>query len=171
MPVNLCNRRVRKGHNGSYIEGASHVAIMLNPRVRTKAINRAVKMLKPVADKFDSIVCTGVSGLLVAPDVAKKLKKDLLIVRKEENRHSIHVVEGVWEPRRYIIIDDLCESGKSVKRMVEAVTNHRDHRNTEFVGAWFYIWEVCKGGWYNPETFYKDSENRRGVHIPDLGVR
>jgi len=76
------------------------------------AITDAVSDGLPV----DAIVCTGVSGMLVAPIVSYLTDIPLTVVRKGNDSHSMYEVEGVL-PESYIIIDDLVASGSTLKRI------------------------------------------------------
>jgi hypothetical protein len=65
--------------------------------------------------KFDSLVFSGLSGSLVAPPVAMKLRKDLVCWRKTRETHSrYNRLEGKLS-RRYAILDDFIESGDTIK--------------------------------------------------------
>jgi adenine/guanine phosphoribosyltransferase-like PRPP-binding protein len=94
--------------------------LLLNNRNRRTAINRCVKKLKDV--DFDAIICTGTSGLLVAPTVAIQLKKTLIVRRKSAAGHHGYLTEG-WDsytsPPKYVIIDDFVESGNTINKLLE----------------------------------------------------
>lgn len=71
---------------------------------------------------FDAIAFQGLSGALVAPIVAMKMKKSILAVRKpDERRHSIRDVEGDYATRRYVILDDFVSSGTTLRRILQSV--------------------------------------------------
>lgn len=90
--------------------------LLLDPKPRQRAITEAVRALRTSALEFDVIVCCGMSGALVAPDVARKLNKKLVIVRKRDGSHG-HDVELCFNEDigNYVIVDDLIESGKTIK--------------------------------------------------------
>jgi adenine/guanine phosphoribosyltransferase-like PRPP-binding protein len=99
-------------------------ATYLQKIVTAEGMGRAVlsltKRLKPIAHEFDAVAFRGFSGALVAPNVAQRLRKDVIFVRKPgemEHSHSCRTVEGV-ESRRYIIIDDFVGFGTTVEEMV-----------------------------------------------------
>jgi len=92
------------------------------PKKFQKNVARCVKFLKTINKRYDSIAFTGMSGALVAPILAYKLNKHLLLVRKEnEERHSWQDVEGFTKCSKYIIVDDFIVSGKTVERIQEKV--------------------------------------------------
>lgn len=69
--------------------------------------------------EFDSIVCTGLSGLLIAPSVADILDKQIIVIRKNnEQSHSDYSIEGFVESP-YIIIDDCISTGNTINRIVD----------------------------------------------------
>jgi hypothetical protein len=105
-------------------------------------IKNAIAALEPLADRFDSIACTGVSGLVVAPAVSVALKKGLIIVRKGlEHTHSSCSVEGILDCR-YIIIDDFTSTGTTVETIIDNI--HRVSPESECVGKYFYNWDELK---------------------------
>lgn len=61
---------------------------------------------------FDTIAFRGMSGALIAPILALRLNKSLIMVRKpNDNTHSELLVEGDKAAKRYIIVDDFQSSG------------------------------------------------------------
>jgi adenine/guanine phosphoribosyltransferase-like PRPP-binding protein len=71
---------------------------------------------------FDAIAFRGMSGALLAPPLALKLDKSLLMVRKEDvNSHSGYPVEGDLAAMRYVIVDDVVDSGLTLKKIVQRV--------------------------------------------------
>jgi adenine/guanine phosphoribosyltransferase-like PRPP-binding protein len=111
------------------IRCADHLAEMLVPETAELAISRAIKLLKSLLRgvngeqplDFDAIACSGISGLLFAPPVAKALGKTLLIVRKQKGEHSYQLVEGDHGAKRYIVLDDLICSGTTLDRIVSRI--------------------------------------------------
>ena len=89
--------------------------LLLEHKSRQRAITESVRALRASNLEFDVIVCCGLSGSLIAPDVARKLNKKLVIVRKQDGSHG-HDVELTFneDVGNYVIVDDLIESGKTV---------------------------------------------------------
>jgi adenine/guanine phosphoribosyltransferase-like PRPP-binding protein len=101
---------------------------------REHYIETAVEDIKNSGIKFKSIVCTGLSGVLVAPEVAARLGKPIVIVRKNESSHG-KPVEKKQLIGRYIVIDDFVETGSTIQRVIEQI----DLNDVgEYVGAYFY---------------------------------
>lgn len=78
--------------------------------------------------KLDTLVFSGMSGALVAPAVADRLGTDLGFVRKDVGvpahkggSHSMFEYEGPRYLGRWAIIDDFMSSGRTMRRIVEAV--------------------------------------------------
>jgi len=97
----------------------------LDPSKRSLIINAVVKSLKGV--KFDSVVCRGMSGMVIAPLVAHKMKKGLTFVRKSDNSHSEYDVEGVLA-KKYVIIDDFIGTGDTI----DEINRRLDKFNREY---------------------------------------
>lgn len=103
-----------------------------------RRVTRATAILSAI--DFDTIVCIGVSGALIAPVVAYQMRKALFILRKPgEATHQGKVYFGVLQAR-WVFLDDLTQSGAtyaSVKRRVAAIARS-NHHLTQHVGAYFY---------------------------------
>ena len=94
----------------SYLEnGCDHASVK-------ELVKKAVKKLKKL--DFDSIAFRGVSGALIAPIVAYKLKKPVTCIRKPtESSHGWTKLEGAIGVERYIIIDDFICTGETVNEI------------------------------------------------------
>ncbi len=112
--------------------------LLLEHSKRERTIDKAIKSLKRAKIKFDTIVSCGLSGALVAPVVAAALEKQLVIVRKGERTHGDEVeIEWNSDVGNYLIIDDLVESGRTIKRIRATVDGpHKYEGNC--VGVYFY---------------------------------
>ena len=86
-------------------------------------VEKLVRMLKnkKFADKFDGIAVSGYSMSLLSPIVAYKLGKDVCVVPKDnERRNSGWKAEGKHS-MRWLVIDDLVCSGRTLERINHAV--------------------------------------------------
>lgn len=93
---------------------------------------------------FDTIVFRGMSGALMAPLVAAELKKELLMVRKEDGSHASFKVEGNIATQRFIVLDDLIASGTTMQEIFAAL--HREGKNHAANGWPFNLREaMCAG--------------------------
>jgi len=119
----------RKRINSSYLhEVLDHASL-------NAISNKLFKILsKKTTRKFNAIACRGYSGCIVAAPLCCKLKKDLIIVRKDSS-HSCCRVEGPKRSKRYIIIDDLISSGNTIFSILEDVDNYI---KSECVGIYLY---------------------------------
>ena len=103
------------------IRCASHLTPMLTPERARYTVKQVVKMIKARGLEFDAIACRGVSGLLIAPIVAMRLNKTLIVVRKGEKTHSSRSVEGDHGAKRYLILDDFIDEGDTVRAITHYV--------------------------------------------------
>lgn len=110
----------------------------LDPTLLKKEITLAVKSVRGLT--FKSIAFTGVSGALVAPIVAVRLKKGMIVVRKDKSsQHSTYMVEGhkLIGPQKYIIIDDFPSTGDTIEEIIRQIEiNH--NQVAKCVGVYFY---------------------------------
>ena len=126
--------------DGGIIQGASHTCHVLNHKIRNKIIIKAVCDLRKISKDFDSIACCGVSGLMVVPQIAEILNKNILVVRKDERRYSDFTTEGV-APFRYVVIDDLICSGKTIKHITDTIKE--EYPRARALGVYCYLPEEC----------------------------
>ena len=142
----------RRTPDGKIIQGAAHTSKILNHKYRNGVIIKAICSLRKIEQDFDSIACCGVSGLMVVPQIAEILNKNIIVVRKDERRYSEFFLEGV-SPSRYVIVDDLICSGSTVKRIVNYI--HDDVPRAKCIGAYFYMGEECAYNASNSKLFQK----------------
>lgn len=137
----------RKTNDGRIIQGANHTAQILNHKLRKDIINRAIQVLSNY--KFDSIACCGISGLMVVPTLCERLNKNIIIVRKEnEKRYSPFDYEGAV-PSNYIIVDDLICSGNTINRITKLL--NEEIPSAKCVGYYSYLYSQCH---YNKNPEY-----------------
>lgn len=102
----------------------SHTSEILNPTSRKKAAQVAIEKIQQVAKHFSHIAVCGYSGSVIGSIVANHFGKQLAIVRKEgegqirrAGRNELDVLD-FHECTKYLIIDDIVASGKTVERIV-----------------------------------------------------
>jgi len=112
--------RLLPAHYKHRIKCASYLEDVVDPDRLQGTIDYIISNLHGY--NYDAIAFRGLSGMLVAPIVALKLHKTILAVRKsDEDNHSGRMVEGDYNARRYVIIDDIVSSGQTVRDIVELV--------------------------------------------------
>ena len=96
------------------------------------------QVLTPKSDDFETIVCSGLSGIIPSTVIAHKLHKKLAIVRKKtESRHGADDIETRNHPGRFIIIDDFVQSGDTLQRILKIVQTYSNFWQTPS--------PICKG--------------------------
>lgn len=127
-------------------------------------ITQAKATLKGV--KFDTFVATGMSGALAIGPLARAMRKNVFIVRKDADHQSSHS-SLKWLGQlgaRWVFLDDFVSSGSTRNTVIKGVQEALDYgRNcgedeftTEFVGTYEYEWDrwTEDGTWdSNAETF------------------
>jgi len=138
--MNSTIESVRKTETG-IIQGSSHTCHVLNHKERNRIIIKAVCDLRKISDTFDSIACCGTSGLMVVPQVAELLNKNIVLVRKKTDKcYSDFTIEGV-APFRYIILDDLICSGNTVRHIKCSI--REEYSRAKCVGLYCYMPQEC----------------------------
>jgi adenine/guanine phosphoribosyltransferase-like PRPP-binding protein len=103
----------------------------------------ALKALQPHKDEFDTLVCQGMSGVVVATPLSLMLGKKLSIVRKSgeysHQRGGNHVIgrEALKGQARVLFVDDFISMGGTRRRVQEAVTECNP--NIVWVGEFTYM--------------------------------
>lgn len=99
---------------------SSHMASYLKPHSLRERLRLAARALK--THDFDTLAFRGMSGAFVGPALAARLGKQMILVRKpEEKSHSHLRVEGYRDTKRYIIVDDFIASGDTRDTIINAV--------------------------------------------------
>lgn len=143
----------RRSSDGRIIQGAAHTSRILNHKVRNKYVIQTFSDLRKLQFGFDSIACSGTSGIMIVPQVAELLDKNIVLVRKDLNQtYSEFIVEGV-APERYIIVDDLICSGSTVKHILRSIKE--EHPRALCMGVYSYMKDEC--AYRNaPKLCYRD---------------
>jgi len=122
---------------------AHYLEAVLNPK---KFLPRAIAQIKNEigTEKFDSIAVTGISGMF-GYLLAQRLKKNIVIVRKG-SCHSSYKVEMLKLPEKYIVVDDLIETGNTLKRIKKEINKtwklKDKYPKPEYVGYYLYHHEL-----------------------------
>jgi len=98
--------------------------------------------LRVMTFAFDTLVCRGLSGSLVVPQVARALNLNFLIVRKEELHHGINEFAEGQLGKHWLFVDDFISSGATLEATGEAVSKVVDGYPgfvTEYMGYYAYI--------------------------------
>ncbi len=84
-------------------------------------IERATEIISDadISDQYDSIIVTGISGILVGSPVALLLNKPLVILRKDEDRHhnGCIAINEVRMGKRCLWLDDFIACGHTERRV------------------------------------------------------
>lgn len=107
--------------------------------------------------KFDTMIGSGLSGSLIIPILARRLRKRWAIIRKPgEATHSSSTFQGEIGDR-WIFVDDFVASGATRRRVEKAVNTLFDNDGEPyptFVGTYEYMWQM------NPNmTMFTPSRN------------
>ncbi len=140
---------------------SSYVTEALETKTAAQLEKALVKYLRALRLRFDTVVFRGMSGALMAPGVARKMGKELVMVRKDDGNHSGMRVEGFKSPKRYIIVDDFVCTGATVKAIYAALKDSvmTEQRAAKCVGV------VCYRGSGTGEVTLADK-----VHAPRYSV-
>lgn len=102
-------------------------------------IDAVSEILTDIAPEIDTLVGTGVSGALVVPYIGRVLDVHWALVRKPtEGSHSPNLVEGTVG-ECWVLVDDLIDTGATLKRVEEAIRLELYGWTTRCAGAIMYL--------------------------------
>lgn len=94
----------------------------LQPEQLKQRIAHAVRFLDKHKIEYDTIAFRGMSGALYASALALATGKNLIMVRKSgAETHSGYGVEGFADAQRYLIVDDLIDSGSTCRAIERGI--------------------------------------------------
>lgn len=104
--------------------GCSYLRPAVTMKLWNVIVDNLVELIKSTNVQFDTIVFRGNSGTLIAPVIASRLGKEILMVRKPNDKsHSFSLLEGNCDIKKYIIIDDFMDTGETIREILSAVKN------------------------------------------------
>lgn len=131
--------------------GFSYFGAAFNAERRDAVIDWAEQARQRM--QFDTLVVTGISGVVMGGVLAHALGVNLLVVRKEDDRstHSFSRIEGHLG-ERWAFLDDLIDTGSTRSRVVREVRALADRRDisTRFVGTVAYQDHLLFNGVHRP---------------------
>lgn len=124
--------------------------------------NEGISETDGEAVTFDTLVCTGLSGLLIVPPLARELtvalgkKINFLVVRKSIETHG-NPVEGVLG-KEWLFVDDFICYGNTARRVYKAVNDLLgwDKDTNDIIKPTFqgvYEYKTAHGDWANAKTW------------------
>jgi adenine/guanine phosphoribosyltransferase-like PRPP-binding protein len=136
----------------------SYLHPLFQPNVFISRVNNLVRMIKRSNIKFNAVAFRGMSGSIVAPVVAARLNKQMIMIRKsDDDSHSNLSVEGDTSVRSYIIIDDRIASGETV-RTINRHLSEFTFNQAKLRGVFLY---------YHPgDDSEKDLQNMLKLNVP-----
>ncbi|KKK93034.1 hypothetical protein LCGC14_2696920 [marine sediment metagenome] len=110
-------------------------------RLINKIADRMVDLKKET--KFGAIAFRGTSGAALAYPLSAQLNIPLICVRRAREPSHGFSIEGTQRNiRKYIIVDDFTDSGKTIKAILKAIDKKKDYFDdgkAECVGIIFYV--------------------------------
>jgi pyrimidine operon attenuation protein/uracil phosphoribosyltransferase len=128
---------------------ASYLRKIFNHKKQNKVVSDIKLLIKERELKFDGFVVTGVSGVAMGAILARSMRKELIIVRKDnDGTHSSYSVENYHHGKSYIFLDDLIASGRTYQNVKLSLDICRDKKylygdknltnKSKLIGAIFY---------------------------------
>lgn len=120
----------------------------------------------------DSVVVTGKSGISMAFAALMLIDFPILTVRKDGESSHGSQIEGTTnhEFRKYLILDDLVDTGETVRRVVNTLTNHSTRWGENQDNKLQCVGVVCYQGYNGPNWLKDYEEYQKNVHITRDGT-
>ena len=100
--------------------GADYIKPVTLNAQRQIVMTNLLALINESGVEFDTVVFVGASGALMGPEVASRLNKEMLLVRKDsDSNHSSCWAEGHGDIKRFIVVDDLIATGRTMKILFE----------------------------------------------------
>lgn len=141
-----------------------------SPKALQQLARKVTKEIREKGVEFDAIACRGVSGIVVSSAVASRLAKQLIVVRKpDEKSHSECEVEGrPYGDFKYIVIDDFICTGKTVVEIMKPLVVPAKYQLKgvgKCVGLFMYSDFIrCDRGWKD-DTRVQEFEERAVLQL------
>lgn len=133
------------------LQVSSHLSSILNTKKLPLVLDELERRIRAAELDFDAIAFTGFSGALIAPILALRLGKQMLLIRKSsDNTHSSFRVEGDIAAEKFIIIDDCISSGSTIHRILNDIRDNSDLREAKCVGIFLYHDSYSQGEFRAP---------------------
>lgn len=125
-------------------------------------VNVTSRKIKAFCKKnvISHLVVSGISGQSIGWPVSYKINLPICVVRKKNEESHGALLEGRGELEDYIILDDLIDSGATLRRIVETIHSYQKEHKGERLGK---IIPKCRGififnqkdtsEWRDNETF------------------
>ena len=120
----------------------SYLSSIFDPVKYAKTFRQSLRILRALRKDrpFDAIAVRGVSGMALGFALAHRLKVGVICVRKSTARaHCKHTVEGFVGAKRYVIVDDLVETGGTIKCIIDEIKIEAPQ--AKCVAGFFYLTE------------------------------
>lgn len=94
---------------------------LLVPRARCRIIRECVAAIRTHCPHAEAVAFTGVSGSLIGPPVADRLRLPMIVVRKlgasthSNGGNGPRRVEGCYTAPSYVVVDDFVETGNTIR--------------------------------------------------------
>jgi adenine/guanine phosphoribosyltransferase-like PRPP-binding protein len=116
----------------------SYLFAAFDKKFKVKTIDYVCRQLEKI--DCDAIAFSGMSGALIAPIIAYKTGKNIILVRKsKDDSHSSYKIEASsTKCKKYVIIDDLISTGTTVEFIIRKMWKDYTFQNSVCVGVILY---------------------------------
>jgi len=114
--------------------------IYRKPFMYQRLVNRTAKRISRLKKeiKFDAIAFRGASGAALAYPLSAQLRIPIICIRKNASSHGQSVEGPNNDVRRYIIIDDFIDNGKTMRAILQSIDTMSKNKKVECVGIVLY---------------------------------
>lgn len=130
-----------------------HLERSYQPREFVLLVREMAKILTTKKHDYDAIAFCGLSGAPLAGALSYRLHKPLIVVRKGDDRHYNRnaVFSAADDVRRYIIVDDLIETGTTVNHIKDRIKEI--YFDAKCVGIYLYAQQLMMNSCDNYDSY------------------
>jgi hypothetical protein len=105
-----------------------------------RTVRVAARHIRESEIEYDSICVQGMSGVIVGAPLALRLRKPLVVVRKDgEKRHSHEdVINYLRIGDAWLFVDDFIDSGATLRRVYDRLALYSITRGASWAGSYLY---------------------------------
>jgi adenine/guanine phosphoribosyltransferase-like PRPP-binding protein len=151
----------------------SYLSKFTMPRVRKEVADKAASEIKDALlsgklRPFDAVAVTGISGMLLGPEIATNLYKDLIVIRKavDKSNHSSSKVEYYNRFEDVLLVDDGFSSGETLRNM-QAILKDQ-YKSANIVGVYLYNDGFIFDAPGNTRLITPDDDDFKSIMSPSL---
>jgi hypothetical protein len=119
------------------VTSPSHTRPVFNPESFLDVVDKAAEKIEKIRvlyPEIEALAACGNSGVLLVGALAARLKMPVLVVRKKKDTNNDdRLVNGYIGAKGYLIIDDVIDSGATVRHIITEIQDAWERSDSDFI--------------------------------------